>query len=199
VAPKAEAPAPPLPTPPLPRPTRRFLAVEGAVSVDNEPAVVGAAIPDVAHITTGPTGYAVITVTPGSVVQIRAGSRLQMGRSERKELSLRLVAGALWSILPKGASYEVVTPAAVAGVRGTKFFVGVGAQGDTSVCACSGEVHMQTPDGRGFNEVIASPHDDHRGFAFTVRGQRQAGRAGKPHGHSDEREAELMELLPQTL
>jgi ferric-dicitrate binding protein FerR (iron transport regulator) len=197
VAPKPEAP--PAPAPKVEKPARRFLLVEGAVQVNDAPAAVDAPIPDEATIVTGPTGYAVLTVTPGSVVQVRAGSRVQIGKSARKEMSLRLLLGSLWSILPKGASYEVVAPAAVAGVRGTKFFVNVAKGGATSVCACSGDVHMQTPDGKSFDKVISSPHDDHKGFAFTTHGKKQIGKAGKPHGHTDDRADELEKLLQQTL
>ncbi len=188
------------PTPPAAAPVpalavRRFLHVEGDVTLDNAPAKDGLAIGDSSAITTGKDSFAVITLEPGSVIEIRAQSSLKLGANERAKLSLKLLTGAVWSFIPKGASYEVDAPNAVAGVRGTAFFVEVGKRKDTYICACSGDVAIQTADTKSFNKVVSSPKDDHKGFVFTAKGKKQAVKKAPRHNHTDAQKLTLMPYM----
>ncbi|MEK7703555.1 MAG: FecR family protein [Myxococcota bacterium] len=180
------------PQEPQPKATRRFLAVEGAVTVDGAPAAVGNAIGETSTIETAADGSAVITLEPGSVVKLRPSTKVTLGTSERKKLSVKLALGAIWSFLTPGSSYEVVSPNAVAGVRGTVFYMEAEAAGATYVCACEGKVEMQTPDGKGFKKVVNSPKKNHKGFRFAQKGKKIKAKPAKRANHTDDEAATIM-------
>lgn len=183
-APAAPPPPPkvhvsPPPVPPKPGPSRRFLVVEGHVTMDAKPVVAGAPIGETANIEVGKKSRAVISVQAGSAVEIRQNSRLTIGSSTRKKTSMKLLAGVLWSILPKGqADYEVVSPSAVAGVRGTTFFVDASTHGTTALCVCEGEVDLAP--GGAKSHTIVSQHG-HQGYLITGVGHHAKVKSlGKP-------------------
>ncbi|MBI3178153.1 MAG: FecR domain-containing protein [Deltaproteobacteria bacterium] len=169
---------------------RRLLIARGAVSVDGKPATEGTPIGEASTVQTGPDGYAVLTLGKGSAVEVRANSKLTLGSSPRAKTTLQLVAGMVWSFLPDGASYEVQTPNAVAGVRGTVFFVQADARG-SYICACKGAVRMETADGKTRREVTTKPGHEHLGFSVSKRGKRD--KLGKaPMKHHTDAEAEAL-------
>ncbi len=127
---------------PAPATGPRVLKVEGEGTVDGAPATAGMPLKPTSVITTGPHSKIVITLEPGSLIQVREQARVELGKSPRKERSLKLLAGALWSFLPKGSSYEVVGSNAVAGARGTIFYFEEKKENDAYLCACDGDVEM---------------------------------------------------------
>jgi hypothetical protein len=130
-APVAKAPAGP-----------RVVSSEGEVTVDGVPAKVDMAITATSVITTGKDSRMTFTLNPGSLIQVRPNSKVELGKSERKETSVKLALGAIWSFLPKGSNYEVVGPNAVAGARGTIFYVEATKPTETYVCDCDGEIEL---------------------------------------------------------
>ena len=186
------------PLPPPDKPARRFLSVAGQVTVDGQPAFVGAPISATAAIETGKDGHAVITVEPDSVVEIRSETRLLFGSSARKRTSVKLLGGALWSFLPEGASYEVVTPNAIAGVRGTVFYVEVPKADESYICACSGKVELHSLDKRGFKKDVSSPANNHKAYIAAGRGKKSRLKAAQRRNHTEEQADANMGLLPQT-
>lgn len=75
-------------------------------------------------------GNVKLVLTDESVLMMSEGSELVFDEAsfegqERKGVSLRLILGALYSHVKKGAKYEVMTERAAAGVRGTEFRVDV--------------------------------------------------------------------------
>ena len=58
-----------------------------------------------------------------------------------------------------GESFKLVTQTAVAGVRGTIFFVKAEDEGSTYVCTCNGELHVEDPDGGNERDVAAAHHE----------------------------------------
>ncbi len=174
-------------------PPRRFVLVEGPVTLDGKAATTGEAIGPGAVVVTSAAGRAVLALGNGTFVEVRPGSRVTLGSSVRKRLSLSLATGALWSVVAAGASYEVVTPSAIAVARGTRFFVEHG-KGRTYVCACEGRVEVLA----GGPKALPRNLDAGRGHAGEVVDRR--GRAGRSaharrHGHTDAEEAALRALV----
>jgi ferric-dicitrate binding protein FerR (iron transport regulator) len=189
----AEKPAEPAkPTLPL----RRFLTVQGTVTQNGAPAAVGAEIAQNATIETGADGTAVFTLQPGSVIEVRPKSHLTLGSSARRRISVQLLAGTLWSFLPHGeASYEVATANAVAGVRGTIFYVEAPKPNETYVCACDGEVELE--GGKNLPRNIESKME-HKSFLVRGKAKKAAIKPSKLRGHTKEQAEELAKLIEQT-
>ncbi len=179
-------------------PERRFLEVRGQVTLDGRDAAVDMEIGSASSLETGSDGYAVITVEKGSTIEVRANSSLKLGRSERASTSVALAFGTLWSFMADESSYEVVTPNAVAGVRGTIFFVQVPPkkkkrQADRSyICACHGKVAIRGANPKSFDEVVHSPSEDHKAFDIITRGKAQKKRKAGRRNHTDEQKMALM-------
>src|SRR5262245_61534494 len=90
VEPPPEAPAPaPKPPPPPPLPARRFLEVLGEVTLDGKQVATNAEIGETGVIETSKEGHALVTLGPGSLIEVRSGSKLQLGKSERHAMSAR--------------------------------------------------------------------------------------------------------------
>ncbi|MEO1481374.1 MAG: FecR domain-containing protein [Myxococcota bacterium] len=101
-------------------------------------------------IRTGSDGSARLLMDDDSVLNIGPDSELRVRRyqvsEKRRRVSLRLTAGRLWArvtrIFGGRKNFEVETPNAVAGVRGTEFVVDTGG-GETTVTVLAGEVSMK--------------------------------------------------------
>ena len=159
--------------------------VKGAVKVDGTTAVEGVEFSDTASIETGKDGRAFLTIGKGSVIDVRPKSRISFGSSPRARTSVKLLTGAIGSVMPQGVSYEVVGPNAVAGVRGTIFFVEVDKKKDTYICACKGDVYTQAANPKSFDKVVSSPNNEHNGFTFLTRGKKQVAKKTPRKHHTD--------------
>ena len=168
------------------------MEVRGHVTLNHRPVSSNIEIPENAQIATGPDGFALISVVPGSAVQIRANSTLDLGRTPDKGVSVNLHIGGIWSLLPHGSNYEVVTSAATASVRGTQFYVHVDKRKGTDICACDGDVHMQTFDGKAFNQVITSPNHDHHAYHFAKKRKKVVVKHRPNPAHTMEGEEDLV-------
>ncbi len=181
-------------------PARRFLEVTGSVTIDGEPAAVNTEIGATATIKTGADGHALFTLMPDSIIEIRKKSELKFGKSERHENSLSLLTGALWSFLPKGmADYEVVTPNAVAGVRGTVFYVEANSGKKSYICACDGHIDITQAKGK-YKKPLKSvtSKDEHKAFYVTSKGKKGKLKAKKSKrlNHTDAEKDAIMAAMP---
>ncbi|MFN8644081.1 MAG: FecR family protein [Candidatus Binatia bacterium] len=120
------------------------------------PAAVGAAVQLGDQLRTGADGQLRVVFRDDSVIDLAAGSSMKVdtqvfdpGASRFTSL-LSLAAGKARAIVSKaygapGASYEVQTPTAVAGVRGTEFLIEYDAKRDaTDVIGIEGRVMVRT-------------------------------------------------------
>ncbi len=176
----------------------RILALAGSVLVDGQPAVIGTPVTKTSTIETGENAWARLTLEPHSVIAVRPSSKFTLGTSERKKWSVQLALGAVWSFLPKGSSYEVVTSNAVAGVRGTTVYVANRKEGLTGICACDGEVE-ETVSGK--SKMVKSKHAH---IAVLVGGTGKQAKIGKvpkgmPAPQHDDIEAAEIEKLRATI
>jgi hypothetical protein len=99
----------------------------------------------------------------------------------------------LWSFIDDGTEYEVVTDNAVAGVRGTVFFVQAKKKGKTYVCACHGNLQITAKNQKSFDKLVRSPSHNHKSFNITTKKKRQKVKKAKRIGHTDEQKTAIME------
>lgn len=137
--------------------------VEGTVTVDGAPAAVGDQVPYGAVVKTDASSLAEIEFNGRNAVRLSENTtlvfnprNLQTGSSLRQG-SLVLVLKGL-SVGAEGEKFMVRTPSAVAGVRGTSFFIKVESPTSTYVCSCNGTVQVLDADGRITREIAGSHH-----------------------------------------
>ncbi len=102
---------------------------------------------------TGKDGSVEIKLSNGSIMRIRPNSSLQLSptkRRRKKKSSVVLFFGRVWSSISKAVgaeeNYEVSTPTAVAGVRGTQFETAVAPDGSVRVRVDEGRVEVADGD-----------------------------------------------------
>ncbi len=175
----------------------RLVKVEGTVTVDGKSAKVGTEVGPTSSLETGKKGYAVLTIGGKSVIEIRAKTKLSLGKSKSAEISLELLLGAVWSFIDEGTKYEVVTNNGTAGVRGTVFFVQTKNKKKSYICACQGSMQITAKNGKSFDEVITSPSNDHKAFTVVSKKKKQKVKKTKRKFHTDDEKMALMGIIDQ--
>jgi len=137
--------------------------IDGTVTIDGAAASVGDAVPYGAVVTTTAGSSAEIQFNGRNAIRLSENTtfvfnprNLQTG-SELRQGGLAFVLKGL-SAVTAGQSFLVRTPSAVAGVRGTSFFMQVESPTSTYVCACNGDVQVLDVSGRVAKELAASHH-----------------------------------------
>jgi ferric-dicitrate binding protein FerR (iron transport regulator) len=142
--------------------------LEGEVTLDGGPCAIGQAVETGATMRTGPASACEIVFGTGNVMRLREKTTAVFDL-EPSTLGVRMPTGSLAAVFNKvkalGGSFRVTTSAAVAGVRGTAFFVQVEDESRTYVCACNGAVDVASKGAR--NATLASTNHDARRFTFT--------------------------------
>jgi hypothetical protein len=142
-------------------PTLTYL--EGTVTIDDVNASIGDTVPLGAKVQTGAASFAEIAFNRRNAVRLAENTTFVFNPANVQSGS-ELRQGALTLVLKKlaatasGDSFLIRTPSAVAGVRGTSFFMKVESPTSTYVCACNGDVHVLAPDGTSLRELAASHH-----------------------------------------
>lgn len=156
----------------------------GPLTRDGRPVEAGAALDD------------------GSVLHLAAGKAVLDFGGEGKLLltgpadftvetrGIALKAGGLLSVLNRlKGGFQVRTPAAVAAVRGTEFFVEPRGEHETYLCLCRGRIEVTGVDGAG--KPIAIKSANHKSYLFSRVGAVLTKRAARMEGHSDAEIADL--------
>lgn len=118
-------------------------AIDGKATVNRKPAKPGQALSAGDVVATKRRGHVDIHMNDGSRVRLGPGSRLEIGKiSDEEGVSVSLALGKLYSWITPGTPYEVVTSNAVAGVRGTKFFVEEKKR-KSYFCVCEGTIAVK--------------------------------------------------------
>ena len=119
-------------------------------------AVQGSVLDAGTKIRTGADGEVEITFDNGSLLKMKPSSSLVLSGAKRqkKKNSIVLFFGRVWSKVTRteDTSYEINTPNAVCGVRGTEFETGVADDGSARVRVTSGKVAVA---GEGSGGVTA--------------------------------------------
>jgi len=135
--------------------TGQVVYTEGDVSrqsgAQSQDAVIGDAVGAGDVITTGPRSTAVIDLTNGTTLKLREKTTLAID-SIGESTGVTLSSGAVFTTIAHKLTgrFSVRTQGAIAGVRGTEFFMAYGrtidAKPDVWLCVNSGAVEVAIPD-----------------------------------------------------
>jgi len=161
---------------PSPLPHQGLLSyLEGEVSLDGKPAEIGQIVAPGALVATGPEGFCEIRFGEKNIFQIMPDTLAKVsldqgiGRIDLEKGALALLLNRL-AVLGGDEEFQVTTPVAIAGVRGTAFFVKVESETSTYICACNGS--LDTLDASGTTEVpLSSQH--HMALRYSLDGAGQ--------------------------
>lgn len=165
--------------------TGQVVYTEGDVSWRNGSETRDAAIGDVIGagdvITTGPNSLAVIDLANSTTLKLKEKTTLAID-SIGESTSVKLTAGGVFTSIARKLTgrFSVNTQTAVAGVRGTEFFVAYGktidAQPDVWLCVNSGVVEVSipqtgqtvlVPQGLGINIVAGAKITSPKSYPWT--------------------------------
>lgn len=179
----------------------RAREINGDVRVDNVAVAAGAIIETGASVTIGQNSSAVLVDTNKNAVHLGPNTQVVINPDKRSEGTVfQLAVGSAWSFLINGLPgdrplFEVITEHAVAGVRGTVFFVETNPK-NTYVCSCAGSVLVEPAARDDFSAIQTQPEDSHAGF---IIGKDPHGKFGhtqaKRHSHTDEMASHVMTLI----
>jgi len=150
-----------------------IIYVEGDVNLNGSPAGIGDGVQAGALVTTGPGSVCQIVFNTKNIIHMAEGTVL---RFDPKALSrgatlqkgaIAMVLRNLQALQGNELRFGIRTSTAVAGVRGTCFFVAVEDENNTYICSCNGAIHIEG-DGGQFTQNIAAPH--HREVRITRTG-----------------------------
>lgn len=117
------------------------------------PGQVGQALPPGTNIRTGANGSAEVRFADDSSLKMQGGSQLQLSAVKRseKKTSIVLFFGRIWSKVTHASdgavNFDIKTPNAVAGVRGTEFTTTVADDGSARVAVQDGQVAVSGDKG----------------------------------------------------
>lgn len=141
--------------------------VEGDVTLDGSACEIGQVVRTGATIRTGAASTCDVVFGSHNVMRIREKTTVVFDL-ESQSLGVRMPAGSLAVVFNKvralGRTFRVSTNSAIAGVRGTSFFVQVEDGNSTYVCACYGEVGVSAWGAA--DTVLASTNHSARRFTL---------------------------------
>ncbi|NBB90326.1 MAG: hypothetical protein GVY23_03855 [Spirochaetes bacterium] len=146
--------------------------LEGKVTVDGEAARLGDRVESGQLIETGPNGLAEIVFDDRNVFQLRENTTIRLDLRGGQVRAAELEKGSFAAVFDRlrevsgDTAFEIRTPTAVAGVRGTTFFVRVESAASTYVCTCNGETNLQ---GLADSEQLVVDSEYHTAYRF-IRG-----------------------------
>jgi hypothetical protein len=147
-----------------------IIYLEGQVTVDGNPAAIGDTVALGATVVTAAQSSCEIGFNTKNIVRLGESTtfvfnpgNLQQG-SELKKGTLALVLKKI-STVGSAAGFTVRTPSAVAGVRGTTFFINAIDASSTYICSCNGSVHVEDLAGGSAKDMVSAHH---KAYLFTA-------------------------------
>ena len=162
-----------------------FLA--GDVRVDGRPAHLNMKIPTGTTVETGPGSIAEVRYGHETGIRIRENSRVKLDRPG-STYRILLAHGTILSLVKRKSVFEVKTPLAIAGVRGTVLFVHVSDDTSAYICTCNGKLDLL--DGDRLMKAVSATH--HK--AYGLRG-RPGNLVLGPEGMQMHTDVEIFEQL----
>jgi ferric-dicitrate binding protein FerR (iron transport regulator) len=135
----------------------KVASLKGDLQINGKKAGQGSAVHEGDTLLTGEKTTADVVMESGVRFRLYDRSKLVIPAESRKN-PFQLIAGRLLSIVRKGRAYSVSGQTAVAGVRGTTFFVQSEEGKRTYICACKGKLHLETPGGVEKGELVGEHH-----------------------------------------
>jgi hypothetical protein len=140
----------------------RSIACKGNVLVDSKAATLETQIKPTSTIETPKDGEIVYISGGNSYIQ-RGSSRVELEYAQRPDSSfaagLRLVAGALLSVFPRGSPMQLRTKTATVGIRGTGVYLEADPE-QTYFCTCYGVADVSANNDPESRETVAAKHHD---------------------------------------
>lgn len=167
--------------------------LEGTVTIDGKAADFGSKITEGAEVRTGPGSLADIVFSEKNILRLSENTIAVISIGELSK-QVELKAGSFSGIFAKMEAIagedklEVRTPTAVAGIRGTTFFIKVIDSNNTYVCDCNGTVNFRDAMAVKKFETSAPKHE---AYLFSREGQGIAVTSAGDEYHSS---AELNKL-----
>jgi hypothetical protein len=151
--------------------------LEGEVLLNGLPAQIGQEVPPGGVLETAHGAYCevvfagknIFRIEPDSVARIDIGP--QSGAIELRQGALAAVFQRLQRITDGEGGFRLRTPTAVAGIRGTAFFIQVESPDSTYICTCNGWIRLADIAESFRREVRSDRHQALR-FAREVQGVR---------------------------
>lgn len=164
--------------------------MSGAVTINGAPATRTSAIKPGDAVRTG-RGAHLIGVVGEDALFLRANTEVEIAGAQAARKFFRLVTGGLLGVFGKRRdSFDIHTPVATIGVRGT----GLYAESDpekTYICTCYGKVKVQSAAEPSVFETITAQHHDAPRYVLAKPDQ---GRRIVPAGFVEHTDLELMTL-----
>ena len=142
-----------------------IIYMEGDVTLNGAPASVGDDVQPGATITTAADAVCQVVFNRKNIVHMAGGTVLtfdpkvlSQGATLQKG-AVAMVLRGLGPFQPGELRFRVRTANAVAGVRGTCFFIKVEDENNTFICCCNGTLHLEG-DGGAFTQNLASSHHE---------------------------------------
>ena len=143
-------------------PGKSIYRIQGSVQVDGKGANLETPITPTSTIETGRDGELVYVQGNNSYIQ-RANSRVVLERTERPDSTfaqgLRIVAGALLSVFPRGTPMQLKTKTATVGIRGTGVYLEADPE-QTYFCTCYGVADVSANEDPQSKDTIVATHHD---------------------------------------
>lgn len=168
-----------------------IIYLEGEVSLDGVNGEIGAEVPVGAVVATGADSYCEIVFGGQNIFRVEAETTAKLSIAEG---GIALQSGSLSLILDKlevlgeGAEFQVSTPVAVAGVRGTSFYVKMESEDSTYFCVCNGALYTEDVKG-GNDRVIEALHHNAVRYTKGADGSISASSAKMLYHHDEDYDA----------
>ena len=143
----------------------KIISISGDVRVDGKVAKVGMIVKSGSTLKTGKNSVSEIVFDGKNVLKIFENSETTLDFTTQSK-GIFLKTGAIASVVkrllkfadPDRYRYAVRTPTAVAGVRGTSFYVRVENNNSTYICCCNGVISLENSAGERLKQIEASHH-----------------------------------------
>jgi hypothetical protein len=147
--------------------------LEGEVLLNGLPAQIGQEVPPGAVLETGRGSWCEVVFAGKNIFRIESDSiaridiELQNGAIELRQGALAAVFQKLQRVTAGKGGFQLRTPTAVAGVRGTAFFIKVESPDSTYICTCNGSTRLADA-AESFRRDVRS--DRHKALRFAREG-----------------------------
>jgi hypothetical protein len=149
--------------------------LEGEVLLNGAPAQIGQEVPPGAVVETAERSFCEIVFAGKNIFRIEPSSFARI-EIEQERGAIELRRGALAAVFQKlqritadGEGFRLRTPTAVAGIRGTAFYIKVESADSTYICTCNGRTRLADA-GESFRRNVSS--DRHKALRFAREADR---------------------------
>jgi hypothetical protein len=149
--------------------------LEGEVLVDGAEAVIGQEVPPGAVIRTAAASFCEVVFAGRNIFRVEASTIARIdidedhGAIDLQQGALAAVFQKLQRINASGGGFRLQTPTAVAGIRGTVFYIRVESPESTYICTCNGRTRLADV-AESFQRTVTS--DRHKALRFAREGTR---------------------------